>query len=365
MDNCRYRKELSVFFSARVCGRGEKMDTVREMFMDIARAFMNMDLIDLLDIFIISMLFYWVVRFIRERRAGKLAAGVIVLLLIQLIGSVLNLTAVNFILHNLFQIGITALIVVFQPEIRDVLEKMGGVRNLIPHSESKDTAMVKNTVRNVCEAACDMSSDQTGALIVLERTTGLEEYVCSGTMINAEVSKQLLKNIFFNKAPLHDGAVIIKNNRIQSAGCKLPLASQNIDLDFGTRHRAAIGMSERSDAAVVVVSEETGTISLAIGGQLKRNYDYTRLYNELMELMMPRQLSDIVTERMTQQEKRAARAARKAERAIAAAERERAKVISEQQRQKQEAALAEKKSEASKAESEQEKGAGENAVKQK
>lgn len=299
------------------------------------RAFMDMDLIDLLDIFIISLLFYWVVRFIRDRRAGKLAAGVVVILVIQLVGSLLDLTAVNYLLHNVVQIGITALIVIFQPEIRDVLEKMGGVRNLIPHSESKDVVLVKNTVRSVCEAACDMSSDQTGALIVLERTTGLEEYVCSGTLIGAEVTKQLLKNIFFNKAPLHDGAVIIKNNRIQSAGCKLPLASRNIDLDFGTRHRAAIGMSERSDAVVVVVSEETGTISLAIGGELKRNYDYTRLYNELIELMMPRQLSDIVGERLTKQEKRAARAARKAERAVAAAERERDKVLTEQKQKKE------------------------------
>lgn len=311
------------------------MDSIRELIGDLLRAFMDMDLIDLLDIFIISLLFYWVVKFIRDRRAGKLAAGVVVILVIQLVGSLLDLTAVNYLLHNVVQIGITALIVIFQPEIRDVLEKMGGVRNLIPHSESKDVVLVKNTVRSVCEAACDMSSDQTGALIVLERTTGLEEYVCSGTLIGAEVTKQLLKNIFFNKAPLHDGAVIIKNNRIQSAGCKLPLASRNIDLDFGTRHRAAIGMSERSDAVVVVVSEETGTISLAIGGELKRNYDYTRLYNELIELMMPRQLSDIVGERLTKQEKRAARAARKAERAVAAAERERDKVLTEQKQKKE------------------------------
>lgn len=311
------------------------MDGIRELIGDLLHAFMDMDLIDLLDIFIISLLFYWVIKFIRDRRAGKLAAGVVVILVVQLVGSLLDLAAVNFLLHNVIQIGITALIVIFQPEIRDVLEKMGGVRNLIPHSESKDVALVKSTVRSVCEAACDMSSDQTGALIVLERTTGLEEYVCSGTLIGAEVTKQLLKNIFFNKAPLHDGAVIIKNNRIQSAGCKLPLASRNIDLDFGTRHRAAIGMSERSDAVVVVVSEETGTISLAIGGQLKRNYDYTRLYGELIELMMPRQLSDIVGERLTKQEKRAARAARKAERAVAAAERERDKALSEQKQKKE------------------------------
>lgn len=293
-----------------------------------------MKVMDLVDIFLISMLFYWFVRFIRERRAGKLAGGVAVLFVFQLIGTALELKAVNFILQNLFQIGLISLIVVFQPEIRDVLEKVGGVRNLIPKSESKDTAQLRNTVKNICEAVCDMSSDQTGALIVLERTTGLEEYVCSGVYVNADVSKLMLKNIFFNKAPLHDGAVIIKNNRIHSAGCKLPLATNVVGKEFGTRHRAAIGMSEKSDAVIVVVSEETGTISLAVGGELKRNYDYTRLYSELMELMTPRQITEIVTEKMTQQDRRAARAAKKAEQAIAVANRERERAVRERQKQK-------------------------------
>lgn len=287
---------------------------------------------DLVDIFLISMLFYWFVRFIRDRRAGKLAGGVVVLLVFQLIGSLLKLKAVNFILQNLFQIGLISLIVVFQPEIRDMLEKVGGVRNLIPRSESKDVAQLRNTVKNICEAACDMSSDQTGALIVLERTTGLEEYVCSGSYVNADVSKPVLKNIFFNKAPLHDGAVVIKNNRIHSAGCKLPLATNVVGKDFGTRHRAAIGMSEKSDAVVVVVSEETGTISLAVGGELKRNYDYTRLYSELMELMTPKPITEIVTGKTTLQDRRAQRAQRKADAAIAVANREREKAERERQK---------------------------------
>lgn len=264
------------------------MDAIKTTFERLADCFMRMNLVDLLDIFIISLLFYWVFRFIRDRRAGKLAAGIIVLFVLEMVAGFLQLNAVNFLLQNLFQVGITAVIVIFQPEIRDALEKMGGVRNLIPHNESRDMGLIRNTVKCVCEAACDMSSDQTGALIVLERTTGLEEYVCSGTLVNADVSKSVLKNLFFNKAPLHDGAVIIKNNRIHSAGCKLPLATKVIDKDFGTRHRAAIGMSEKSDAVVVVVSEETGTISLAVDGQLKRNYDYTRLYSELLDYMMPK-----------------------------------------------------------------------------
>lgn len=308
------------------------MDTVREMYQTIIKGFTNLSVVDVLDILVISLLFYWFIRFIRDRRAGKLAFGVAVLFVVQFLGSILNLKAVNFILQNLFQIGLTALIVIFQPEIRDMLEKMGGVRNLIPHNEPKGTAQLKNTIKNVCEAACDMSSDQTGALIVLERTTGLEEYVCSGTLINADVSKQLIKNLFFNKAPLHDGAVVIKNNRIHSAGCKLPLATNVVGKDFGTRHRAAIGMSDKSDAVVVVVSEETGIISLALGGELKRNYDYTRLYTELMDLMSHKQITEIVTGKMTWQERRAAKAAKRAEEAIAVANREQEKAIREKQK---------------------------------
>lgn len=309
------------------------MDTIREMYQTIVKGFMNLSVIDVLDILVISLLFYWFIRFIRDRRAGKLAFGVATLFVVQFIGSILNLKAVNFILHNLFQIGLTALIVIFQPEIRDMLEKVGGVRNLIPHNEPKNTAQLKNTIKNVCEAACDMSSDQTGALIVLERTTGLEEYVCSGTLINADVSKNLIKNLFFNKAPLHDGAVVIKNNRVHSAGCKLPLATNVVEKDFGTRHRAAIGMSEKSDAVVVVVSEETGTISLALNGELKRNYDYTRLYTELMDLMSHKQITEIVTGgKMTLQDRRAAKAAKRAEEAIAVANREQEKAIREKQK---------------------------------
>lgn len=305
----------------------------QDVIQNIIKGFRSMRVMDLVDIFLISMLFYWFVRFIRERRAGKLAGGVAVLFVFQMVGTLLNLKAVNFILQNLFQIGLISLIVVFQPEIRDVLEKVGGVRNLIPRNESKDVAQLRNTVKNICEAACDMSSDQTGALIVLERTTGLEEYVCSGSYVNADVSKLVLKNIFFNKAPLHDGAVIIKNNRIHSAGCKLPLATNVVGKDFGTRHRAAIGMSEKSDAVVVVVSEETGTISLAVGGELKRNYDYTRLYSELMELMTPKPITEIVTGgKTTVQDRRAQRAQRKAEQAIAVANREREKAERERQK---------------------------------
>lgn len=275
------------------------MDALRKMFQMIAKGFAEIGFLDVLDIILVTLLFYWVIHFIRQRRAGKLTIGIAVLIGFQLLGSFLGLQAISFILQNFFQIGLLALLVIFQPEIRDALERMGALRNVISHVDPKDVAVLKNTVKCVCEAACDMSADQTGALIVLERTTGLEEFVCSGTLINAEVSKPLLKNIFFNRAPLHDGAVVIRNNQIHSAGCKLPLATNVVGKDFGTRHRAAIGMSALSDAAVVVVSEETGTISLAFNGELKRGYDYTRLYNELYDLMNRRQITDIVVQKMT------------------------------------------------------------------
>ena len=269
----------------------EKIKNVLEM---VGRSFMKMGILDLLDIFLVTLLIYWAISFIKERRAGKLALGLAVILLVKVIASVLNLTTVNFILQNIFQVGIIAIVVIFQPEIRDVLEKMGGVKKLIA---PRDDSQLDSTVRNVCEAVIDMSSDRTGALIVFERSTGLEDIVVSGTVINADVSKSVIKNIFFNKAPLHDGAVIIKNNRVYSAGCKLPLATVN-DKDFGTRHRAAIGMSEKSDAVVIVVSEETGTVSLAVNGQLKRNYDYARLYRELTELLTAKAIKEVVSEKL-------------------------------------------------------------------
>ncbi|MBO4355616.1 MAG: diadenylate cyclase CdaA [Clostridia bacterium] len=271
------------------------MEAINNLLEMIGRSFMKMGILDLLDIFLVSLLIYWAISFIKERRAGKLALGLAVIILLKLIASLLNLTTVNYILQNIFQVGIIAIIIIFQPEIRDLLERMGGVKKLI--TSTRDDSQLDSTIRNVCEAVIDMSSDLTGALIVFERSTGLEDYVVSGTVINSDVSKNVIKNIFFTKAPLHDGAVIIKNNRLYSAGCKLPLANVS-DKDFGTRHRAAIGMSEKSDAVVVVVSEETGTISLAVNGQLKRNYDYARLYSELTELLTAKAIQNIVSDKI-------------------------------------------------------------------
>lgn len=266
---------------------------MKEFFSSLLDLFATMELVDFIDILLVSILLYYAFKFIWERRAGKLAIGILLLVILQLASDILGLTTIGFLMKNLFQVGIIALIIIFQPEVRSVLEKIGsvqvgGVRGIISFSDGKNNAQLTQMVENVCMAACDLALDKTGALIVFERSTKLGDYIRSGTVVNADVSQKLLKNIFFNKSPLHDGAVVIKEGRIHAAGCFLPLpTNNNIDRDFGTRHRAAIGMSENSDALIVVVSEETGTISVAREGQLKRNYDYRTLYNELLEALSP------------------------------------------------------------------------------
>lgn len=255
--------------------------------------FQMMDLIDLIDILLTSVIFYYAIKFIRERRAGKLAVGVFLLILLEIAGAAFELPVIGFLMQNLFQVGIIAMIILFQPELRSALEKIGGVqvggiRGIISQGDAKQAEQLSQHVESICTAVCDLALDKTGALIVFERSTKLGEYIRSGTVLNADISPRMIKNIFFNKAPLHDGALIIREGRLHAAGCFLPLPTNNdIDRDFGTRHRAAIGMSENSDAIVVVVSEETGIISLAKEGQLQRNYDYRKLYNELMEELSP------------------------------------------------------------------------------
>lgn len=262
------------------------MDRLLELFQ-------MMDIIDLIDILLTSVVFYYAIKFIRERRAGKLAIGVILLVLLQLASTAFELPVIGFLMQNLFQVGIISMIVLFQPELRSALEKIGGVqvggiRGIINPNDQKHKEHLSQTVESICMAVCDLALDKTGALIVFERSTKLGEYIRSGTVVNADISPRLIKNIFFNKSPLHDGAVIIREDRLYAAGCFLPLpTNNNINRDFGTRHRAAIGMSENSDAIVVVVSEESGTISLAKEGELHRNYDYRTLYNQLMEELSP------------------------------------------------------------------------------
>ncbi len=268
------------------------MNTIKEYITEFVSYLFNqvkaIGINDIVDILLVSVIFYLAYRYIRDRRAGKLAAGIIVLVLLQLFSEILELTAMHFIMQNVFQVGLIAILIVFQPELRTMLEKVGGepLKSLKSIGEQKENTQLSAMITALCETACDLSKEKTGALIVIERTTKLGEYIKSGTVINADLVPYMLKNIFFNKAPMHDGAVIIRDMRIYAAGCFLPLSTNNeIIKDLGTRHRAAIGMSENSDAIVLVVSEENGTISMALEGKLKRNFDYITLKKELTELL--------------------------------------------------------------------------------
>jgi diadenylate cyclase len=262
---------------------------MKEFFSSYLQIIKAMEIKDFFDIAIVTLLLYVAIDFLRERRAGKLAVGVGILVMFQFICNLFNLTAVTFLLENLFQFGFIALFIVFQPELRSALEKVGGepmkgIRNI---ADARNQTMITEAIKEICDAALKMSEDKTGALVVIERSTKLGEHIKSGTVIDAELSDYAIRNIFFKGAPLHDGAVIIRNGRLYAAGCFLPLSQRDdIVKDLGSRHRAALGISENSDALVIVVSEETGTISTALEGNLKRGYDYASLKNELNRILI-------------------------------------------------------------------------------
>ncbi|MBQ8640867.1 MAG: diadenylate cyclase CdaA [Clostridia bacterium] len=262
----------------------------------------NISLPDIIDIACVSVLFYYLYIFVRDRRAGKLAMGVILIFTIQLITSVFDMYVMQFLLQNIFQMGLLILVVLFQPELRSMLEKMGGqsLKGIRGIGENRDNAETLHMIDEVTEAVQDMSDAKTGALIVFERSTRLGDLGLTGTVINADPESFLIKNIFYNKAPLHDGAMIIRKNRLHAAGCLLPL-SENPDIikDLGTRHRAGIGMSENSDAIVVIVSEETGTVSLACEGRLTRDFTGETLKEALRSYLMPEAESSVSVAKRT------------------------------------------------------------------
>ena len=245
---------------------------------------------DAVDILLLTLILYFIYRFIRDRRAGKLLVGLGVVLLISMISEAFDLKALHFLLGDFRQIGLIAVLILFQPELRSVLEKVGGTPLSGLHnitSDARDAATTNAEIDAICTAVADLSREKVGALLVLERTTKLGEYIKSGVYVDAAISPHIVRNLFFNKAPLHDGAVIIRDGRICAAGCFLPLSTQeDINKDLGTRHRAAIGMSEISDAIVIVVSEETGNISLSLNGSLERNFNYSSLKQRLTGLLM-------------------------------------------------------------------------------
>lgn len=243
---------------------------------------------DIIDIAVVAVIFYYIINLIKETRAMQLIKGIVFLFVAFFLSIWFHLNALNYILRGVIQIGAFAVVVIFQPELRNLLERMGRfkVGKIIDFAvDSEDPSL--NTISAVVEAAADMSATKTGALIVIERETRLGEFMSSGTLLDANVSAGLLKNIFVPNTPLHDGAVIIRGNKIITAGCVLPLtANNNLSKDLGTRHRAAVGLSEATDALIIVVSEETGKISIARNGSLTRNLSRDSLRKALRKTLM-------------------------------------------------------------------------------
>ena len=224
---------------------------------------------DFIDIIIVAYLIYKAIWFLRKTNSFNLAQGLLVLLVVLWLSEVFRLTMINNLLRKAVELGLIALLILFQPELRRILERMGS--SFHSGKAASSTAMDMAIAQTVL-ACGDMSASRTGALIIFERNVNLNNIMSTGTIINSDTTAELIKNIFYNKAPLHDGAMIVRNGRIAAAGCVLPLTqSTNLSKELGMRHRAGIGLSEQSDAVVIIVSEESGSISMAIDGMLKRH----------------------------------------------------------------------------------------------
>ena len=273
------------------------LPSVFNSFIDsVKNSILNFSIVDAADILIITLILFFVFRSLKSRKAGALLVGVAVVVVITAVAYIFNLTATFYLFSNVFEIGVLVLVIIFQPEIRDALEKLGSgsFNGIMTFGDQKKKKLAySKAIDQICSAVSDLSSTKTGALIVISGTTKLDEVIETGISINADVNSFLLRNLFFNKAPLHDGAVIIDEARISAAGCLLPLTRKtDIDGDLGTRHRAAIGMSESSDAIVIVVSEETGIISVAHDSTLTREYTYETLRRYLMKNILRLSQSD-------------------------------------------------------------------------
>ncbi len=243
---------------------------------------------DVFDVLIVAALLYYLIRLIRNTAAARLLKGILLFLLIVPISYALKLRLVNYIFSNAMQVGVIALVVVFQPELRRILEQLGRANIKLFRGRTGVDEATRMMIIQTVEAVSAMSWSKTGALIVFETNDSLEHVISTGTVVNADMTAELIKNVFYPKAPLHDGAMVVKNDRMEAAGCILPLTGKfGLSKELGTRHRAAIGVSENYDCIVVVVSEETGSISFAKGGQLKRHLAPETLERMLMQELMP------------------------------------------------------------------------------
>lgn len=257
---------------------------------EIGRYLLTIEITDILDILLMGIVLYKLLNFVKTARVVNLLKGVLIFLTVLWLSTIFQLNGISYLMSRMLEWGALALIILFQPEIRRILEQMGSRRFAAFFIRGESESTLERMIGQTVQACTEMSKSRTGVLIVFEQEIMLDDMVRSGTVLDADVSAELLKNIFFVKAPMHDGAVIIRNGRILGAGCMLPLSkNMNLSRDLGMRHRAGIGMSENSDAVVVIVSEETGSISVAIGGMLKRHLMPETLENLLRNELLPQE----------------------------------------------------------------------------
>ncbi len=268
-------------------------DAIHTLWNQIMHAILNLRIFDILDILIIAYIIYKAIGFLKETRAGQLVKGIAVVLIMYIIADVFKLAVLRWLLSAIVGSAIVAFAIIFQPELRRILERVGQVKLGYSQSGDGEQARMLDAIDKICKAAGNMQQNKVGALIVFERKTQLGEIINTGTLIDSQVSTAMVNNIFFPKSPLHDGAVIVRDGRIYAAGCILPLTqSTAFSSQLGTRHRAAIGMTENSDAVVLIVSEETGIISIAHNGEIKRNYNVTSAYTELKDMLVDREVAE-------------------------------------------------------------------------
>ena len=238
----------------------------------IVQNLMSLTVSDVIDIAVVSFLIYQIVKLVRETSSTRIIRGVIILIVAMWLSSILQLTMVNYLFRGVLTWGIVVVAIVFQPELRRILERVGKSKLSTLMIRNDAIPMEESVICEMVHACSEMSWSRTGALIIFERKENLSDIIRTGTVINADVKDELIRNIFYEGAPLHDGAMIIRNSRIHAAGCVLPLSpNPNLSKELGTRHRAAVGMSEKFDSISLVVSEETGSISIAIDGELQRH----------------------------------------------------------------------------------------------
>lgn len=266
-------------------------EAVREIVTNLRRYVPSIEASDILEMLIIAFLIYHIMLWIQKTRAWTLLKGLLVILIFWGVASYFNMNTILWLGKNVIGFAVTAVIIVLQPELRKALEELGNknlIANVLPFDSVRkdvDDAFTEKTVNEITRACVEMSKVKTGALIVIEQKQSLSDYERTGIYVDGLVTSQLLINIFEHNTPLHDGAVIIRGNRITSATCYLPLTdNRDISKEVGTRHRAGVGISEAADSITVIVSEQTGQISIAVAGQLERNFDGERLKNRLMEL---------------------------------------------------------------------------------